>query len=121
MRQLFLVSQRRGGPWDWSKGLLEQELFDQHGDFMDGLVEEGFVVLGGPLNERDVLLVVHSWTEAAVPARFAPDPWIKNGMLTITSIRPWTILLEGRLGTARRPAPEPPAHSPHSPSLDIHR
>lgn len=104
----FLVSERRGGPWDWSKGLREQELFDEHAEFMDRLVDEGFVVLGGPLDERDVLLVVESETETAVPARFMADPWIKNGMLTITGIRPWTILLKGRLGTARRPAPDPP-------------
>jgi hypothetical protein len=106
MRQLFLVSERRGGPWDWSKGLREQELFDEHAEFMDRLVDEGFVVLGGPLDERDVLLVVESETETTVPARFVPDPWINNGMLTITAIRPWTILLERRPGTAGRPAPD---------------
>ena len=108
MRQLFLVSERRGGPWDWSKDLREQELFDEHAEFMDRLVDEGFLVLGGPLDERNVLLVVDSESNAAVTARFVPDPWIKNGMLTITGIRPWTILLEGRLGTARRPPPDSP-------------
>jgi hypothetical protein len=108
MRQLFLVSERRGGPWDWSKGLREQEQFDEHGEFMDRLVDEAFVVLGGPLDERDVLLVLKSETEAAVLARFELDPWIQNGMLTITGIRPWTILLEGRLGTTHRTAPDSP-------------
>ena len=100
MRQLFLVSERHGGPWDWSKDLRDQELFDEHAEFMDRLVDEGFIVLGGPLDERDVLLVVASESDAAVPARFAPDPWINNGMLTITGIRPWTILLEGRASAA---------------------
>jgi hypothetical protein len=27
-------------------------------------------------------------------ARFATDPWIENGMLAITTICPWTILLD---------------------------
>ena len=108
MRQLFLVSERHGGPWDWSKGLREQEQFDGHGEFMDRLVDEGFVVLGGPLDERDVLLIVESETEAELQARFELDPWIQTGMLTITAIRPWTILLEGRLGTAGRPNPDSP-------------
>jgi hypothetical protein len=40
---------------------------------------------------------VQSESEASVRARFATDPWIENGMLTITAVRPWTILLEGRL------------------------
>jgi uncharacterized protein YciI len=106
MTELFLVSERRGGPWDWSKDLREQEQFDEHAEFMDRLVDEGFVVLGGPLDERDVLLIVQSETEAELPARFELDPWIQNGMLTITRIRPWTILLEGRLGTTHRIAPD---------------
>jgi uncharacterized protein YciI len=95
MRRLFLLSLEHGGPWDWSKSLREQELWDEHADFMDALVEDGFVVLGGPLDEKDVLLVVDAPDEEAIRARFAADPWIVNGMLTITAARPWTVLLEG--------------------------
>jgi uncharacterized protein YciI len=84
-------------PGGVSKGLRDQELFDEHARFLDGLVDEGFIILGGPLDERDVLLVVQGETEAAVRSRFAADPWIENGMLTLTAIRPWTIFLEGRL------------------------
>ncbi len=80
--------------WNFFKGLREQELFDQHARFMDDLVEEGFVVLGGPLDARDVLLVVDADSEASIHGRLARDPWIENGMLTITAIRPWTILLQ---------------------------
>ena len=97
MRQLFLVSEQHGGPWDWSQGLRDQEGFEEHAQFMNRLVDNGFVVLGGPLDERDVLLVVASDTEASIRARLAPDPWIENGMLSITAVRPWTVLLEGRL------------------------
>ncbi len=94
MRQLFLVYERHGGPWDFAKPLRDQESFEEHARFMDALVEAGFVVLGGPLDERDVLLVVDTDSEAAIHARLANDPWIKDGMLTITAVRPWTILLE---------------------------
>jgi uncharacterized protein len=97
VRQLLLVYLQHGGPWDWSKDLRDQALFNEHAQFVDGLVDEGFIILGGPLNERDVLLVVQREAEASVRSRFAADPWIENGMLTITAIRPWTILLEGRL------------------------
>ena len=97
MRSLFLVSMEHGGPWDWSKSLREQRLWDEHAAFMDALVEDGFVVLGGPLDEKDVLLVVAGESEEALRERFAADPWIQNGMLTITAVRPWTVLLEGRL------------------------
>jgi hypothetical protein len=96
MSGFFLVYAQHGGPWDWSRGLREQDLWDEHALFMDGLVEDGFVVLGGPLDEKDVLLVVASDGEAAVETRFAADPWIANGMLSISAIRPWTVLLDGR-------------------------
>jgi hypothetical protein len=95
VRRLFLLYQEHAGPWDWSKGLREQELWDEHARFMDGLVEDGLVVLGGPLDERDVLLIVEGENEAAVRARFASDPWIQNGMLAIIGIRAWTVLLDG--------------------------
>jgi len=98
MRTLFLVFLEHGGPWDWSKGLREQELWDEHADFMDALVEDGFVVLGGPLDEKDVLLVVDAPDEAAIRERYGADPWIVNGMLAITEIRAWTVLLEGLAG-----------------------
>jgi uncharacterized protein YciI len=93
MRALFLVYERHGGPWDWSKEMREQELWDEHARFMDDLVEDGFVVLGGPLDETDVLLVLESEDEASIRSRLATDPWIENGMLTITEIRPWTVFL----------------------------
>lgn len=49
VRQLLLVYEQHGGPWDWSKGLHKQESFDEHARFVDGLVEEGFIILGGRL------------------------------------------------------------------------
>ena len=95
MRKLFVVTEEHGGPWDWSRDLREQALWDEHAAFMDALAADGFVVLGGPLDEKAVLLVVDSESEEALRERFAADPWIENGMLTITSVRPWTVLLDG--------------------------
>ncbi len=94
---LYAVRERRGGPWDWSRDLREQEGFGEHARFMDGLVESGFVVLGGPLEgDREVLLVVDAPGEDAIREQFAQDPWVANGMLEVNSIERWTILLDGR-------------------------
>jgi uncharacterized protein YciI len=62
---------------------------------MDALTDEGVVVLGGPLGRDDgenVLLVVDVESEAAIRARLAEDPWA-NGMLTIKSVKPWSVWL----------------------------
>ncbi len=79
----FAVRLERGGPWDWSRGLREQDGFDEHARFMDELVEDGFIVLGGPLeDERDVLHAIAASSEEEVRSRLAEDNWARNGMLT---------------------------------------
>jgi uncharacterized protein len=94
---LFVVRLERGGPWDWSRDLRQQDGWDRHARFMDSLVDEGFIVLGGPLGGgREVLHAISAPSEEAVHARLAQDPWHQNGMLTIRSIEPWTVLLDGR-------------------------
>ena len=62
---------------------------------MDGLVEEGVVILGGPVGAgdgEDVLLVVDVQDEAAIRARLADDPW-GTDMLTTKWVEPWSVWL----------------------------
>jgi hypothetical protein len=92
--QLYAVRVERGGPWDWSRDLREQEGWDEHARFMNGLVDDGLIVLGGPLeSDREVLHVVRAASEEEIRARFAEDNWARDGKLTLTSIERWTILL----------------------------
>ena len=93
----FAVRVERGGPWDSSRDLREQDGFDEHARFMDALVDDGFIVLGGPLDGgREILHAISAPSEEAVRERLAEDNWARNGMLTVKSIEPWTILLDGR-------------------------
>jgi uncharacterized protein YciI len=62
---------------------------------MDALVEEGLVILGGPVGDGDgenALLIVDADSEAAIRARLAEDPW-ENDMLTTESVKPWSVWL----------------------------
>ena len=81
--ELFLVRVERGGSWDWSKDMREQVEWTEHAQFMNGPVEGG----------RDAFHVIRAPTEEAVRARLAEDPWARNGMLSITNVERWTILL----------------------------
>ena len=102
---IFAVTLARGGPWDWSRGLREQQGFEPHARFLDALVEDGFILLGGPLAlEREVLFVIRAPSEQAVRDRLAEDPWHQNGMLRIESVRSWTLRLDG-LGVTSAEAP----------------
>ena len=94
---MFLVTVHRSGPeWDASRPLAEQSGWDAHASFMDGLVDDGFIVLGGPLvDEYRVAHAVEAESEEALRARFARDPW-SGSHLVVASVEPWTIKLDAR-------------------------
>ena len=71
----------------------EQAGWDEHAAFMNGLVDRGFVALGGPVgDEGRVLLIVRATDEQEIRATLAEDPWSET-LLLVTSIEPWTIRL----------------------------
>ena len=93
----YVLRLERGGPWDWSRGMREQEGWDEHAAFMDGLVDEGKIVLGGPLEgERETLHIISADSEQDVRDLFVADPWWVNGMLTPVRIKRWEIVLDSR-------------------------
>jgi uncharacterized protein YciI len=96
---MFLVTLHRSGPeWDASQPLEKQSGWPEHAVFMDGLVDAGFIVLGGPLaDEYRVAHVVEAESEDAVRATLARDPWSETH-LRVAAIEPWTIRLDGRRG-----------------------
>jgi uncharacterized protein YciI len=96
---MFHVVVRRAGPrWDPTLPLEEQSDWPAHADFMDGLVDAGFIVLGGPLADgRRVVHAVEAPSEEAVRATLARDPW-SGTHLWIDAIEPWTIRLDARRG-----------------------
>ena len=92
---MFLVVLRRSGPeYDHSKPLEEQSGWLEHAAFMDGLVDDGFIVLGGPLgDELRTAHAVEASSEDEIRARLARDPWSETH-LVVDSIDPWTIRLQ---------------------------
>jgi uncharacterized protein YciI len=93
----FVLTMVNGPQYERARSRREQAGWDEHAAFMDGLVEAGFVVLGGPIGDGEqVMVVVEAADEAAVRARLAGDPWGPMGILEIGGIRPWTIWLDGR-------------------------
>jgi uncharacterized protein YciI len=94
---MFLVVLLRSGPlWDASRPLEEQSDWPAHAAFMDGLVDDRFIVLGGPLHdEHRVAHAVEAESEEAIRATLARDPWSETH-LRVGSIDPWTIRLDGR-------------------------
>jgi len=91
---MFLVILRRSGPdYDLSKPLEEQLGWEDHAAFMDKLVDDGVILLGGPLSDEvGTAHAVRASSEDEVRATFGRDPW-SGSHLVIDSIDRWTIRL----------------------------
>jgi len=100
MQQLFAVTLNRGPAWQKGRRLEDQVEWEAHASFMDALEEEGFVLLGGPLEEvSEVLLIIRAQSPEEIKQRLAPDPWHEMGLLGVARITPWTL----RLGSLPEP------------------
>ena len=92
---MFHVVLRQAGPqWLPARPLEEQTGWQEHAEFMDALVEDGFILLGGPVSDDGrVVHAVEAESEDAVRATWARDPWSQTH-LVVDSIEPWTIRLQ---------------------------
>jgi uncharacterized protein YciI len=97
MKNTFIRIASAGANRDLSKGTREQPLWDEHAQFIDGLIEEGFILMGGPLvDEGGALLIVNAEDEKEVRAKIEHDPWYTHGILKLESIRRWQIFIDTR-------------------------
>ena len=92
----FLVLRRQSGPeFDPGLPLEEQSGWPGHAAFMDGLVDEGFILFGGPLEGGRVAFAVEAESADAVRSRLAEDPWHESH-LVLDAVEPWTVRLDSR-------------------------
>lgn len=95
MKTLFAVTRTRGKAWDQNKSMRSQNQWTEHALFMNRLASDGFIVLGGPLEDGiDILLVVDAVDEDEIISNLADDPWSISGILEVKLIQSWSILLE---------------------------
>jgi hypothetical protein len=93
----FAVTTVHGPGWDGSREIREQQAWDDHAVFMDDLVDAGFIILGGPLDDGDrALLVIEAADEDEVRARLGQDPWASTDLLQIGTLSHLRLWLDGR-------------------------
>jgi hypothetical protein len=81
----FAVRLGPGPGWDSSRQIRDQDGWDEHAVFMDGLVDEGFIILGGPVGDGEQTLhVVRAADEDQIRAHLDRDPWASAGLLRET-------------------------------------
>ena len=88
--------------WDSARSIRDQAGWDTHAAFMDALVDDGFVLIGGPIGENEgALLLVEASDEKQVRARRDQDPWVRAGLLRVGLVEPWLIWLDGQGRSSR--------------------
>ena len=93
----FAVRTGHGPGWDPARPIRQQDGWDDHAAFMDGLVEDGFIIVGGPVEDgAQTLHLVVAEDENEIRARLAGDPWASAGLLRVAAIEPWALWLDGR-------------------------
>jgi len=97
MKNTFVAISSAGPNRVPSKGTREQPLWDEHAAFIDQLVDEGFILMGGPLlDEGGAMLIVNAGDEDEVREKLKNDPWFERGILKLESVRRWRIFIDER-------------------------
>jgi uncharacterized protein YciI len=101
MKNTFLAFSSVGPNRDSSKGTREQPFWDEHVVFIDRLVDEGFILMGGPLVDeagmpQGALLIVKAEDENEVREKIKNDPWFERGILNLESVKRWEIFIDVR-------------------------
>ena len=101
MKNTFLAISSVGPNRDSSRGTREQPFWDEHVVFIDRLVDEGFILMGGPLVDeagmpQGALLIVKAEDEKEVREKLKNDPWFMRGILKLESVKRWEIFIEAK-------------------------
>lgn len=107
----FVVVSQQGPSWDPLKPMREQPLWSEHANFVNGLMEDGFFLLGGPIAGSDVdepfspasdpvgaeglyrtMIVVQAADLAEAVRRVEQDPWVRASVIERVSIDRWELL-----------------------------
>lgn len=92
---VWLVVSAAGPNRDLTVGARRQRWWDEHAAFIDALVGEGNVLLGGPLeDEGGAVLVMRAPDASTVRKRLVADPWYVNGILDLVDVKRWDVFID---------------------------
>lgn len=95
MKKYFAIERNRGPRWRHDLPMRAQSRWEEHAAFMNGLATSGKIILGGPVGtEGEILLIADVATEEDARAMLDPDPWTGMGLLVVSRVRKWEILLD---------------------------
>jgi len=97
MQSTFVVISSAGPNRDKSSNTRGQPLWNEHAAFIDKLVAEGFILMGGPLvDEGGAMLIVNADDENEVREKLREDPWYAHGILKLESVKRWQVFIDAQ-------------------------
>jgi uncharacterized protein YciI len=94
MHKSFLLTFEHGPSYQPDKSFHNQPNWENHSRFSDKLFLQGKIRMYGPLlNESKVIVVAIGKNESSLRNLFKDDPFIKNGVLTLTHVDEWELHL----------------------------
>src|SRR5205814_7965972 len=95
MQSTFVVISSAGPNRDKSSNTRGQPLWNEHAAFIDQLVAEGFILMGGPLvDEGGAMLIVNADDENEVRARSREHPGYAHAILKLETVKTWASFID---------------------------
>jgi uncharacterized protein YciI len=85
----------QAGP-TWTNGAPdEQPGWDEHAEFIDGLIERGIFVMGGPLADNSgSLTLLENVREDEARELVLRDPFVANGVFVLEDVCAWNVWVD---------------------------
>jgi uncharacterized protein YciI len=94
MQKSFLLTFEQGPNYQVEKSFHDQPYWENHAKFSDKLFLQNRITMYGPLADVSKVLVVALGTsESSLRNLFKDDPFIKNGVLTLSHVDEWELHL----------------------------
>lgn len=97
LKKTFVIFFAPGTAWIAGKTSREQPYWTEHAAFMDALLEDGIVIMGGPFADySSIMIVLEASDENEVRNLFERDPFVARGIFRLSSVHEWHVFLDAR-------------------------
>lgn len=95
MKKTFLLTFEHGPNYQVDKSFHDQPNWENHARFTDKFYLQHKITMCGPLADSSkVIVVALAKTESSLRNLFKDDPFVKNGVLTLTHVDEWELHLK---------------------------
>ena len=97
LKKTFVIFFTPGTAWIAGKTSREQPYWTEHAAFMDALLEDGIVIMGGPFADYSSIMVIFAASdEGEARDLFKRDPFVVQRIFHLISVHEWLVFLDAR-------------------------